>query len=115
MGRFFKNFPNMSQNWFKFKKILEKSGDFAQILAQNWANWYMNESLFLEELIFVWVYFHIPWWHIPTKTKLENVPLPPSEICRANVNHRKFALRSDSGSLTAPYVFEVFSTSIDLN
>ena len=49
MGRFFKIFPNLSQNWLKFKKILEKSGDFAQNLAQNWADWYMNGSLFLEK------------------------------------------------------------------
>ena len=38
------NFSKLSQNWLKFKKILEKLGDF----AQNLANWYMNESLFLE-------------------------------------------------------------------
>ena len=38
----------LSQNWLKFKKILEKLGDFAQNLAQNWSDWYMNGSLFLE-------------------------------------------------------------------
>ena len=31
----------------------------------------MNGLLFLEKLILVWVYLQIPWWHIPTKTKLE--------------------------------------------
>ena len=31
----------------------------------------MNGLLFLEKLVFVWVYFQILWWHIPTKTKLE--------------------------------------------
>ena len=36
MGRFFKIFPNLSQNWLKFKKILEESGDFAQNLDQIW-------------------------------------------------------------------------------
>ena len=59
------------QNWLKFKKILEKIGNFVQNLAQNWANWYVNGLLFLVKLVFVWVYFQIPWWHIPTKTKLE--------------------------------------------
>ena len=29
MGRFFKIFPNFSQNLLKFKKIFEKLGDFA--------------------------------------------------------------------------------------
>ena len=38
----FKIFPNLCKNWFKFKKILEKLGDF----AQNGADWYMNESIF---------------------------------------------------------------------
>ena len=66
MGRFFfKIWPNLSQNWLKFKKI------FVQNLAQNRADWYMNGLLFLEKLVFVWVYFQIPWRHIPTKTKLE--------------------------------------------
>ena len=36
----------------------------------------MNELLFLEKLVFVWVYFQIPWRHIPTKTKLEYPPGP---------------------------------------
>ena len=71
MGQFFKNFPNLRKNWLKFKKILEKSDDFAQNLEQNWSNWNMNESLFLEKLVFVWVYFQILQRHIPTKTKLE--------------------------------------------
>ena len=77
MGRFFKTFPNLSQNLLKFKKILEKSGDFPQKFAQNWADWYMNESLFLKILVLVWVYFQIPRRHIPTKTKLE---YPPGKV-----------------------------------
>ena len=71
MGWFFKIWPNLSQNWLKFKKILEKIGNFVQNLAPNWTDWYMNGLLFLEKLVFVWVYFQIPWWHIPTKTKLQ--------------------------------------------
>ena len=73
-GLIFQKFRNLSQNWLKFKKILEKSGDFVQNLAKNWTDWYMNGSLFLEKLVFVWVYFQIPWRHIPTKTKLEYPP-----------------------------------------
>ena len=83
MGRFFKIFPNLSQNWLKSNKIYEKSGDFAQYLAQNWFDWYMNGSLFLEKLVFVWVYFQIPLRHIPTKTKLEYPPgLSIPKICQ---------------------------------
>ena len=37
----------------------------------------MNGSLVLEKLVFVWVYFQIPWQHVPTKTKLEYIPPPP--------------------------------------
>ena len=66
----FKIFPNLSQNWLKFKKMLENSGDFAQNLVPNWSDWYMNGSFFLEKLVFVWVFCQILWWHIPTKTKL---------------------------------------------
>ena len=61
----------MNGSIFKSSPNLENSGDFAQILAKNWTDWYMNGSLFLEKLVFVWVYFQIPWQHIPTKTKLE--------------------------------------------
>ena len=71
-GSIFQNFPKFEQN--QFEKILEKSDDFAQNLVQNWSDWYMNGSLFLEKLVFVWVYFHILWRHIPTKTKLEYTP-----------------------------------------
>ena len=62
-GSIFQIFPNLSQNWLKFKKILEKLGDFAQNLAQNWGDWYMNGSLFFLffffKLVFVWIYFQI--------------------------------------------------------
>ena len=67
MGRFFKIWPNLRKFW-------EKNGNFVQNLAQNWADWYMNGLLFFEKLVFVWVYFQIPWRHIPTKTKLEYPP-----------------------------------------
>ena len=77
------DFSKLSQIWAKigsnFKKILEKSGDFAQNLVQNWSNWYMNRLLFLEKMVFVWVYFQIPRWHIPIKAKREFTPPPPHE------------------------------------
>ena len=69
----FQNFPKFEPK-LKKKKKKKKSGDFAQHLAQNWFDWYMNGSLFLEKLVFVWVYFQIPLRHIPTKTKLEYPP-----------------------------------------
>ena len=69
-------FYKIFQNWLKFKKIWEKSGDFAQTLAQSWAD-YMNGSLFLEKLVFVWIFFRISRRHIPTKIKLECKGLPP--------------------------------------
>ena len=49
-------------------------GNFAQNLAENWSNWYIKGSLFLEKLVFVWVYFQILWRHIPTTP-----PPPPRE------------------------------------
>ena len=36
-GSIFKIFPNLSPNWLKFKKFLEKSSNFAQNLDQIWA------------------------------------------------------------------------------
>ena len=74
MGRFFKI-------WAKIGSNLRKIGYFVQNLAQNWADWYMNGLLFLEKLEFVWVYFQIPWWHIPTKTKLEYPPWVVIMLC----------------------------------
>ena len=65
------------QNFAKFEPKLEKIGNFVQNLAQNWADWYMNGLLFLEKLVFVWVYFQIPWRHIPTKPNL-STPRPGS-------------------------------------
>ena len=65
-GLIFKKFRNLSRFW--------KIGWFCSNLAKNWTDWYMNGSLFLEKFVFVWVYFQIPWRHIPTKTKLEYPP-----------------------------------------
>ena len=62
------------QNLKKFKTILEILANFAQNLAQIKANWYMNGSLFLKKLLFVWVYVQTLWQYISTKTKLA----PPS-------------------------------------
>ena len=64
---------------------MEKICNFVQNLAQNRADWYMNGLLFLEKLVFVWVYFQIPWQHIPTKTKPEYPPGPKMVIVHALV------------------------------
>ena len=74
MGRFFKIFQNLSQNWLRFKKILEKSCDFAQNVAPNRADWYMNGSLFLENIGIYMGLLSKSVAAIPTKTKLENLP-----------------------------------------
>ena len=65
------DFSKFSENWLKFGNNLEKSGNLTQNFTQNCFDWYMNGSLFLEKLVFVWVYFQILQRHIPTKTKLE--------------------------------------------
>ena len=56
------------------KTIFKKSGYFAQNLTQNWADWHMNGSLFLEKWVLVWVYFQISQRHLPTKTNFEYLP-----------------------------------------
>ena len=73
---FSKIFSNLSQNWLKlFFLKYGKSGDFAQFWHKiGPTGTQMGQSLFLEKLLFVWVYFQIPRWHIPTKTKLEYPP-----------------------------------------
>ena len=81
-GLIFQKFP-------KFKKILEKLGNFAQNLAKNWTDWYMNGSVFLEKLVFVWVYFQILWQHILTKTKLE---YPPGPLTTGQMKRSPWAL-----------------------
>ena len=100
-------FPIYSIIW---AKIWKKNCHFVQNLAQNWADWYMNGLLFLEKLVFVWVYFQIPWRHIPTKTKLE---YPPGFGHRINeevvtryfhkniINHKfvQYILQVSSGNL----------------
>ena len=57
MGQFFKIFPDLSQNW---------------------ANWYMDGSCFLEKLVFIWVYFQILWQHDLPKP---NMSTPLHRIC----------------------------------
>ena len=61
----------------KFGQIWAKIGsNLRKFLFKIWPKigpigiW-MNGLLFLEKLVFVWVYFQISWRHIPTKTKLE--------------------------------------------
>ena len=54
MSRFFKILGS-GWNFWKNRVVLHI---FSQ---KNWADWYMNGSLFLEKLVFVWAYFQIPW------------------------------------------------------
>ena len=67
MDWFFNIFP-------KFKNILEKSGDFAQIWLKigQFSIWMCH--FFLKILVFIWVYFLILQWRIPTKTNLGYPP-----------------------------------------
>ena len=81
-------FPNLSQNWLKSNKIYEKLGDFAQYLAQNWFDWYMNGSLFLEKLLFVWVYFQ---FRCITSLPKPNLSTPPRVEHPQNLSISKFA------------------------
>ena len=67
MGWFFKSL----QNLLKFKEKFWKLGDF----AQNWAKWYMNGSLFLENLVFVWSTFKI---HSGTSLPKPNLNISPT-------------------------------------
>ena len=71
MGQFFKIFPNLSSYLRKFLKI----GWFCSKFGTKLVDWYMNGSLFLEKLVFVWGYFEIPKRHIPLK-KNNNLSTP---------------------------------------
>ena len=124
-GSIFQNFLKFGS---KFKKILERLGIFAQYMAQNWADWYMNGSLLLGKLVSVWFYFQILWWYIPTKTKLEYTPPPPActiscqtpvcyhSVIQAVLSHcwRKIC-NSNKEHLIFPYVFitELLQRSYD--
>ena len=94
-GQLFKIVPNLSQNWLKFKKILEKSGDFAQNLSQNRADWYMNVLIFLEKLVFVWSTFKfrggtsLPKPNLSTPGGNNPPPPPPWKTCYKNKNKKK--------------------------
>ena len=48
-GPIFQSFPKFEPNLAEIRKFGKKSGDFAQSLAQKWANWYMNKALFLKK------------------------------------------------------------------
>ena len=75
------HFFKFSQTWLKFKKILEKSGDFAQSLAQNWADWYMNGSFFLLEKL---VYLHGSTFKFRGNMSLSkpNLSTPPKHVVK---------------------------------
>ena len=59
----FQDFPNL-------RKSEKNQVNFGQNLAQNQADWYMNGSLFLQKLVFVWVLLQIPTSMSLLKAKL---------------------------------------------
>ena len=65
-------FQKLDSNLRKFEK---KSDNFGQNFAPNQADWYVNWSLFLGKLVYVWVQFHIPSGTSLPKPKL-SYPLP---------------------------------------
>ena len=57
-GPIFQKFPKFEQNWLKFKNSWV-------ILLKVWPKIeQIGRSLFLEKLVFVWVYFQIPRRHL---------------------------------------------------
>ena len=45
----------------------------------NWSYWHINGH-FLDKFVFVWVYFKIPWWYIPSPTKPKVELSPPEKL-----------------------------------
>ena len=73
-GSIFQFFQKFEPNWFNLRKLEEKkSGDF----GQNLALWYMNGSLFLGKLVYVWAKFQISRGTFLPKQKLSYLPPPP--------------------------------------
>ena len=67
----FRSFPNLSQEWLKFKKIRKEKSNFGQNVPQNSADWYMNGWLLLLKLMYVSIDPLSNFQrYIPTKTKL---------------------------------------------
>ena len=67
----FQNFPKFEP---KLAEKFEKLGDFAHNVTQNRTNWYMNESLFLEKLVFVWYTFKFHGGTALPKPNLSTTP-----------------------------------------
>ena len=57
------DFSKFTQIWAKIgtdlRKFWKKRVTALKKLVQNWSDWYMNGSLFLEKLVFAWAYFQI--------------------------------------------------------
>ena len=70
-GSIFQNFPKFGSN---FKNILENLVILLKIWPKIGPIGIWIGHFFLEELVFVWVYFQIRQQHVPTKTKLEYPP-----------------------------------------
>ena len=80
------NFQNFPKFLAQIGENLKKSGNFGPNLAKNRADWYMNGSLFLWNLVNVWVHFQIPSGTSlpkkPNNNHLESSPSPPCLVSR---------------------------------
>ena len=74
-------FSKFAQIWAKIGSNLRKFGKKLVFL------WKFGPKL--SRLVYVWVYFQIPWRHIPTKTKLEYPPGTNKPIVFAQVVLKK--------------------------
>ena len=74
----------------------------------------MNGSLFLEKLVFVWVYFQIPWWHIPTKTKLEYPPGATNTIACAQLSKNAWGTKMQINGLKGSQLAKMKKSTIFL-
>ena len=82
MGHFFTILPEFKLTRLKSKKnpvillkILRKIGP----IGYEWA------TFSWKKMVFVWVYFQNPWWHIPTKPKLEYPSAHPGPGLHARI------------------------------
>ena len=104
LGPFFKLFLHLSYNYLKLKNN-ETLGDFAEHLAQNWADWHMMGH-FSWKLVFVWVYFQVPLQHqARQKKKKKSLSYFPLSWAMFPSNNAGFLQCDDS----FPYFFPFFT------
>ena len=96
MGWFFKIFLYLSQNWLKFKKILEKLGDFAQNFAKKLGQLVYEWVTFSWKIGISWVFFQICGG---------STSLPKLNLCtpRDLYNHKCDTLQHDKEQVAQAY------------